>query len=155
MAALQAYSDPDSLPGSDAGRIGLLLGLDEGGAFDDIGLADRIAAGLRPAAAEALGRVLGRTSVIGGIIPEPTLRRARKARRPLSREMSERLYEVGRVVDAVGRAYHGDEAAIRGFLNTPHDLLGGRSPLDMARSSSAGADAVINLLRRADYGFAV
>ena len=69
--------------------------------------------------------------------------------------MGERLYEVGRVVDAVSRAYHGDTAAIVRFLNRPHQLLGGRTPLAMAQSSSAGADAVINLVRRADAGFAV
>ena len=69
--------------------------------------------------------------------------------------MSERLYEIGRVVDAVSRAYHGDTPAIVRFLNAPHPLLAGRSPLDMAQSSSAGAEAVINLLRRAEAGFAL
>ena len=69
--------------------------------------------------------------------------------------MSERLYEVSRVLDAVSRTYHGDKAAIARFLEKPHRLLGGHTPLGMARSSSAGAEAVINMLRRAEAGFAV
>ncbi|HEV7229614.1 antitoxin Xre/MbcA/ParS toxin-binding domain-containing protein [Brevundimonas sp.] len=155
MTALDIYSEPQTLPSGDAARIGRLLGLDDGPALNDVTLADRVASGLRPASAAALGDVIGMPQVIGRVIPEATLRRARKARKPLSREMSERLYEVGRVVDAVGRAYHGDAALVSRFLGDPHPLLGGRTPLDMARSSSAGADAVINLVRRASAGFAV
>ncbi len=52
-------------------------------------------------------------------------------------------------------AYRGDSAAVVRFLNRPHQLLNGRTPLAMAQSSSAGAEAVINLVRRADAGFAV
>lgn len=155
MVALEAYMTPEALPGTESGRIGLLLGLKNDAPIDDIGLADHVAKGLRVASAEALGAILGRTSVVGPVIPEATLRRARKSRKPLSREMSERLYEVGRVVDAVSKTYHGDSAAISRFLKRPHQMLGGRAPLEMAQSSSAGAEAVINLLRRADSGFAV
>jgi putative toxin-antitoxin system antitoxin component (TIGR02293 family) len=155
MVALKAYTSPDTLPGTAAGRVGLLLGLKHPARIDDIGLANLIANGLRATSAEALGVVLGRANVVGPLIPEATLRRAKTQRKALSREMSERLYEVGRVVDAVSRVYHGDKDAIARFLNRPHKLLGEKSPLQMARSSSAGADAVINLLRRADSGFSV
>ena len=155
MAALEAYSSPNTLPGTVSGRVGKLLGLTSSAALDDIYLADQVSKGLRAASADALSAVLGRASVVGPLIPETTLRRAKKERKPLSREMSERLYEVGRVVDAVGRIYHGDEAAISRFLNRPHRLLGGKSPFEMARSSSAGADAVINMLKRAESGFSV
>lgn len=134
--------------------IGRLLGLTAKTRLDDIGLADRISAGLKPASADALGKVLGRSLVIGGIVPGATSRRARKTRRALSHEMSEHLYEVSRVVDAVGRTYHGDRQAIDRFLSMPHALLSGRTTLEVARSSSAGADAVIKLLRRAEAGFA-
>ena len=41
------------------------------------------------------------------------------------------------------------------FLERPHPLLDGATPLDMARSCSAGAHAVLNLLRRAEAGVAV
>jgi putative toxin-antitoxin system antitoxin component (TIGR02293 family) len=155
MAPLQAYMTPESLPGTESGRIGMLLGLNAKHPLDDIGLADRIAQGLAVSAAEALSLALGRGAVVGPLIPEATLRRAKKSHKALSREMSERLYEISRVVDAVSRVYHGDEDAISRFLNRPHKLLGGRSPMEMAQSNSAGAEAVINMLRRADSSFAV
>lgn len=154
MGTFASYSAPDRLYPSQAGRIGMLLGLRDK-PESDVALAERVAGGLGAASAEALARLLGKAAVIGQIVPEPTLRRARKARKPLSREMSERLYEISRVLDAVSLAYRGDEAAIRRFLDHPHPLLDGKTPLELARSSSAGADAVLNLLRRAEHGFAV
>jgi putative toxin-antitoxin system antitoxin component (TIGR02293 family) len=155
MAALQAYTTPETLPGTESGRIGMLLGLKAKTPIDDISLADKITQGLAVSAAEALGVALGRSAIVGPLIPEATLRRAKKNRKALSREMSERLYEVSRVLDAVSRTYHGDEAAISRFLRKPHRLLGGRTPLEMAQSNSAGAEAVINMLRRAESGFSV
>ncbi|MCX7560553.1 DUF2384 domain-containing protein [Sulfitobacter sp. F26204] len=155
MAALEAYMTPEALPGTESGRIGKLLGLKAKSPLDDIGLADHIARGLAVSAAETLSLALGRAAVVGPLIPEATLRRAKKGRKALSREMSERLYEVSRVVDAVSRLYHGDEAAISRFLNRPHKLLAGRTPMEMAQSNSAGAEAVINMLRRAESSFAV
>ena len=155
MATLELYREPASLPGSEAARIGMLLGLKAAQTIDDVGLAERVSSGLRADSADSLARLVGRMHVVGPLIPEATLRRARKNRKPLSREMSERLYEVSRVVDATSHAYHGDEAAISRFLEKRHRLLGGRTPLQMAQSSSAGAEAVINLLRRAEAGFAV
>lgn len=154
MTLLDGYTTPEDLPGTESGRVGLLLGLSAPEPIDDVELADKVANGLRANAAETLSSVLGRSSVVGPLIPEATLRRAKKSRKALSREMSERLYEVSRVVDAVSRTYHGDKDAISRFLHRPHQMLGGRSPLQLARSSSAGAEAVINLLRRAEAGFA-
>ena len=155
MATFDIYRNPDALPGSEAGRIGMLLGLKAPQRLDDIELADHISRGLRVEAAETLAQFVGRALVVGSLIPEATLRRAKKKRKPLSREMSERLYELSRIVDAVHRTYPGNPAAAARFLEKPHMLLGGRTPLEMAQSSSAGAEAVINLLRRADAGFAV
>ena len=152
MAALDFYAEPGGPPASLAVRIGRLLGFEGEAPLDDIRLADRIARGLKPSAAASLSEAIGRAHVVGPLIPEATLRRARTRRGRLSREMSERLYEVSRVVDAVSRAYHGDRAAIERFLTRPHPLLDARSPLEVAQSSSAGADAVLNMLRRAEAG---
>ena len=58
-------------------------------------------------------------------------------------------------IDAAARAWHGDRAATLAFLDRPHPLLAGQSPLDMARSSTAGADAVLALIRRAEAGIAL
>jgi putative toxin-antitoxin system antitoxin component (TIGR02293 family) len=138
----------------DAARIGEMLGVGPA-VLDDVGLARMVAQGFQPSAADALGAVIGRAQVVGPLIPEATLRRARQGRKPLSREMSERLYEVSRVVDAARRSYGGDQAAVTRFLGRPHPLLDGMTPLAMARSSSAGAEAVVNLIRRAEAGVAV
>jgi len=153
--AFESYADPAAMPASQAMRVARLLNIEAGDMLSDVDLARHVSQGLLPRAATALGEVLGHARIIGPVVPEATLRRMRKARKPLSRDLSERLYEVGRVVDAVSVAYHGDERAIDGFLNTAHPLLDGTTPFDMARSSSAGADAVINLLRRAEAGIAL
>ena len=151
---LQAYANPAEMPASEAMRVGRLLALDRPDRLSDVQLARRVAGGLPSQAAIALAEALGRKRVVGPVVPEATLRRARKAKSRLSRQLSERLYEVGRVVDAVGRAYRGDGDAIEAFLNRPHPLLEGETPFDLARSSSAGAEAVLNLMRRAEAGIA-
>lgn len=140
---------------SQAGHVARLLGVDNAGRVDDVALADHIAAGLKASAADGLINALGRGTVIGPIVPEATFRRHKSSRKALSREMSERLYEVGRVVVVAEAAYGGDSEAARRFLSRPHPMLDGRTPLDLAIASSAGADAVINLLHKADAGFAV
>ncbi len=145
---LQAYTDPANLPASQTSRIARLLAIDGPDTLSEVQLARRVSDGLRPRAAAALSDVLGRNRVVGPIIPEATLRRTRKAGKPLSRELSERLYEVGRVVDAVSVVYHGDRQRIDAFLNRPHPMLEMETPFDLARSSSAGAQAVLNLVRR-------
>lgn len=155
MLALEAYHNPGSLPPSRPERLGLLLGLTDGQPLDDLRLAEQIADGLLVSSADAIANIVGDSWVAGKLIPEATLRRARKEQRPLSREMSERLYEISRVIDALGRIYHGDRDAVMRFLTEPHQLLDNQSPLEIARSSSAGSDAVLNLLKRAESGFAV
>ena len=150
----QAYADPADMPAGEAARVARLLAIDQPDLLSDVQLARRVSRGLAPRAAMALAEVLGRSHVVGPVVPEATLRRVRKAGKPLSRELSERLYEMGRVVDAVSRAYHGDGEAIETFLNRPHPLLEGETPFDMARSSSAGMEAVLNLIRRAEAGIA-
>lgn len=143
------------LPESEVTRVARLLDLDEPDTLNDVQFARRVSRGFSARSVAALAAVVGTKRVVGPVVPEATLRRARKANKRLSREISERLYEVGRVVDAVNRAYHGDRDAIEEFLNRPHPLLDGETPFDMARSSSAGAEAVLNLIRRAEAGVAV
>ncbi len=152
---LQAYADPGNLPVGQSARVARLLAIREPDAVGDLQLARRISAGLPPAAVAALEDVLGRKLVIGPIVPEATLRRARKAGKPLSRDLSERLYDIGRVVDAVSLVYHGDRHGIETFLNRPHPLLDDETPFDVARSSSAGTEAVLNLMRRLEASAAV
>ena len=152
---LHAYAVPSNMPASEAARVARLLEIDGPDDLNDVQLAARISDGLLPGAALALGEALGRSRVVGPVVPEATFRRARKNGKALSREHSERLYEMGRVVDALGRVYRGNRNAIETFLNRPHPLLDGETPFDMARSSSAGTEAVLNLINRAEAGMAV
>lgn len=154
---LEAYREPDRLPASEPMRLVRLLGLVDDAGRSDLAFADRVAAGLPVKAADALAPILAlvATDAIYRIVSEPTLRRARKERSELSRGPSERLYEVGRVIDQAARTFRGDDRAVGRFLSRPNPLLEGRTPFDVARSCSAGAELVVKLLRNADAGVAV
>ena len=155
MNALKAYAEPASLPATEPRRLARFLNLHEAGHMNEIAFARRVAEGLPMSAVAALVETLGRGRLEGRIASEATFHRHRKSGRALSRSHSDRIYGLVRVLDAVGRAFHGDVARIDDFLNRPHPLLDGESPLDMATSSSAGADVVLNLVRRAEAGVAV
>lgn len=155
MTALEAYADPPCLPATEPLRLARLLDLDKTEHLDEVEFARRVAAGLPVSTVPALGRLVGRSRIEGRVVSEATLHRHRRSGTALSRSHSERVYGLARVLDAVGRAFHGDMARIESFLNRPHPLLDGESPLEMATSSSAGANAVLNLVWRAEAGVAV
>ncbi len=155
MNPLEAYADPACVPATEPDRLARLLDLDEREHLDEVTFARRVAAGLPVSAVSALGDLLGRRRIAGRVVSEATVHRHRKSGRALSRSHSERVYGLVRVLDAVAGAFHGDVARIDDFLNRPHPLLDGEAPLGMAISSSAGADAVLNLVRRAQAGIAV
>ncbi len=155
MEALEAYASPDCMEGSETVQLGRLLKLTDAERLDEVALARRIAAGLPTSCVSALYELLGTSRVIGTVVSEATLRRHRKAGKPLSRRHSERIYELGRVVHALGRALHGDKRRMDAFLHRPHPLLDGATPYEMAVSCSAGADVVLDLVRRAEAGVAV
>jgi putative toxin-antitoxin system antitoxin component (TIGR02293 family) len=154
MVSLSAYADLSSMPASESARVANLLGLDVRGEFGDVDLARKVTHGLPTRSVRALAELLG-GHLSRPLVPEATLRRITKSRKPLPREHSERVYELGRVIDAVSTSFHGDRQQIIAFLGRPHPLLDGETPLEMARSSSAGAVAVLNLLHRADAGVTV
>jgi putative toxin-antitoxin system antitoxin component (TIGR02293 family) len=155
MTSIEAYADPGTIPASEPVRLAQLLDLSVPDDFDDVALAHRVTEGLPVKSVAALVGILGKPLILGPVVPEATLRRIRKARKPLPREHSERLYELSRVVDAVSRAFHGNADQVKAFLSRPHPLLNNQTPFDLARSSSAGADAILNLLRRAEAGIAL
>ncbi len=131
----------------------MLLGQGESQEIDDIGLANQVWNGLSVDAADSLANLIGRMHMVGPPVPKAVPRHARKTGK-LSRQVSGRLYTVGRTVDVVARTHHGDKVAIVRFLEKKHRPLDRRTPLKMARAGSAGADAVINMLRRPEAGFA-
>lgn len=155
MEALEAYANPDCMHGSETAQLGRLLRLPDAERLDEVALARRVAAGLPTSCISALNELLGPSRVIGTVVSEATLRRHRKSGKPLSRRHSERIYELGRVLHALGRALHGDRRRVDAFLHRPHPLLDGATPYEMAVSCSAGADVVLNLVRRAEAGVAV
>jgi putative toxin-antitoxin system antitoxin component (TIGR02293 family) len=146
----------------EAARVASFLGL-TGIAPSRVALADCVARGLPSETVEAVRDRVG-ADVFNLVIPRATLTRIRGDRRasteanapakPLSREASEKLYEFGRVYELALRIYKGDEKRMMAFMLRPHALLEGRTPLQLATSSSAGADAVVDLLYRAEAGFA-
>lgn len=153
MTALARYVEANAEPAPR--RLGALLGLPEAAGRTDLTLADTLSQGLTVAALERLIEVLGRAALIGPVVPETTYRRTLNAGQPFSRELSDRIYEVARVIDAAARVYRGDQALMRRFLEAPHPLLEGRAPLAVATASAAGADAVVSLLDRLEAGFPV
>lgn len=155
MASIENTAVSHDPEASEPARLAQILSLPEAAGASDVALARHVGQGLPVESVAGLASLLGRVEIVGPVVPEPTLRRMRKDRKPLPREHSERLYELSRIVDAVSRAYHGDAAKAQAFMTRSHPLLEGQTPLDLARSSSAGADAVLNLLRRAEAGVAL
>ncbi len=155
MHSLERYADPGGLSSSESIRVAHLLELPEPNEFDELGLARRVSDGLPTDSANPLIDLFGRKEIIGPLIPEATFRRLRKNGKPLPPQYSERLYSLSKIVDVVSRVYHGDETRVREFMTRRHSLLDGETPLKLARSGSAGADVVLNLVLGAEAGFPV
>src|SRR6267143_952582 len=104
----------------------------------------------------ALDKFAGRVSpndvrrITYRVVPKPTLERRRKAKQLLTTEESDRLARIAKVF-AFGLEVFRDEAKVRSFLDRPHPMLDGKTPLEIALKTGPGADAVINLLGRAAY----
>lgn len=143
-------------PQSDAERVATLLDLPAHAT--DLSLVAAIERGLPVSAANAIVSSLdpaGETLQVTALVPKATYHRAKKLRQPLSRDLSERLLAFARVAAEALRLYGGDTAKTLAFLRSEHSMLGGRSPMDLAITSTAGADLVLKLMWRADAGVAV
>lgn len=73
----------------------------------------------------------------------------------VSKETSENLYAVWKVAVETRKIYGDDVEKSKRFLNKQHPMLDGKSPLQLALSSSAGADMVVDLLKRIRAGLSV
>jgi putative toxin-antitoxin system antitoxin component (TIGR02293 family) len=80
------------------------------------------------------------------VVPSATFKR----RGRLSAEESERTERLARIV-ALAEALWGREREARAFLNRPHPLLNGETPLDVARTE-LGARRVEGLLHDVEHG---
>jgi uncharacterized protein (DUF2384 family) len=81
----------------------------------------------------------------------------------LSRKAREKLGEFGKTYEHALRLYRGDVDRMMGFMQRPHLMLDGKTPLQLAMFCSAmfcsatfcsaGADAVADQLNRVEAGF--
>jgi putative toxin-antitoxin system antitoxin component (TIGR02293 family) len=86
------------------------------------------------------------------VVPRTTMGRRAQAG-VLSREESERLERVARVTTLAEQVLESREDAQR-FLTSPHPLLDGDAPLDLA-ATDLGARRVEDVLWRLEYGLPV
>jgi len=143
---------------SEASRIARFMGLREWAKIDDLRLVERVESGLPISTARAIVRNIdphGQHLQVYDLIPRATYYRRKEQKKPLTKDQSEMIFALSKVFSEVIRQYHDDKESAALFLSKNHPLLGGRSPLDVARESTAGADLVMKLLARAEAGVAV
>jgi putative toxin-antitoxin system antitoxin component (TIGR02293 family) len=86
------------------------------------------------------------------IIPERTQRHRKAQRKPLSIEESDRLVRMTRI-QALAEDVFGDPKNANRWLREGLGILGGKSPLEVARTD-AGARVVEQILAKIDWGAA-
>ena len=148
----------DAIPQSEAGRLAQFMGLKAWPKIDDVRLVECVAAGLPISTAVTIVRKLDPSGAhlhVHDLIPKATYYRRKEQKKPLTKDQSEMIFALSKVFCEAIRHYHDDRGAASLFLSRKHPLLGGRSPLDVARESTAGADLVLKLLARAEAGVAV
>ncbi|NMG53714.1 antitoxin Xre/MbcA/ParS toxin-binding domain-containing protein [Aromatoleum aromaticum] len=102
---------------------------------------------LRASIARIAESAEARRELLYRIVPEATFKRRRDL---LSAEESERAERLARVFATAQFVWDSDDDA-REFLNAPHPMLNGRTPLDVSLSE-LGARRVEELLGRLFYG---
>lgn len=148
----------EALPRSEANRIARFMGLREWAKMDDVRLVECVESGLPISTARAIVRNIdprGHYVKVYDLIPKATYYRREKQKKPLSKDQSEMIYALSKVFSEAIRQYHDDKELASLFMSRNHPLLGGRTPLDVARESTAGADLIMKLLARAEAGVAV
>jgi putative toxin-antitoxin system antitoxin component (TIGR02293 family) len=143
---------------SEAKEMAHFLGLKSWETVDDLALVQKVKKGF-PASTiknivkkvDPYDRFLKPTD----IIPRATYHRHMKHNQALTRNQSERVLALAKVFLEVLRQYHDDTELAAQFLLRKHPLLGGRSPMELAKESTAGADLVLKHLARAEASVAV
>ena len=154
----RALASETTEPLGDAAEIARLMGLPSWRKMSSLSLIDQIERGLPLQAAERITQVMapGNPRAKYTLMSRSTWSRLQKRpRQLLTREASERVHGIARVLVEARRLWAGDESAMVRFLNRPHLLLGGRTPLDVARQSTTGADIVVRIIGDARAGVAV
>ncbi|MGH7563679.1 MAG: type II RES/Xre toxin-antitoxin system antitoxin [Gemmatimonadota bacterium] len=120
---------------------------------DKLTLIEKIEAGFPYRTLERLQEALAISGVeiadVVSITPRTLTRRKKEGR--LRQEESERVLRVARLVEQATRFHDGDLDQARFWLKSPKRALGGRTPLEMARTE-VGAREVERLLGRLEHG---
>jgi putative toxin-antitoxin system antitoxin component (TIGR02293 family) len=143
---------------SEAIRLALFLGLPKAEKMNDLRLVESVERGLpASSAAKLVAKVdpTGQFLQVTDIIPKSTYRRRVRNKQPLTKEESEKILALSRVIIEVMRQFHGDSKLASHFLLKEHPLLGKRKPIDLAKDSTAGAALVLKLLAQAEAGVAI
>lgn len=155
MNMLESYESPRTLPASEQERVCSLLGLTLK-TPDAIAVTDMLEEGFDPELADRMQEIftdLGLPDDFTALSKSTLLKRANQ-REHLTTEMSERIYDMGRILDAAGFAFRGNRPRVSRFLSRPNPILQGKTPLQMAVTSK-GAQIVVDLLNQAEAGFPV
>lgn len=141
---------------SDANLLARFMGLQRWSRMTDLDLVEQVERGLPTRTIEViLARVdpESRWMKVSDVIPKATYYRLKG--KSLSREQSERVFWLAKVLCETMRVYHGDHEQALLFLVTRNAFLGMRSPYERAKESVSGADLVLELLDQAAAGIAV
>ena len=134
-----------------------LMGLRQPNTYTDLKLAKRIAVGMPWRSVATVCKHIdptGRRFTIFDVVTRPTYHRKKQKNEPLSKDDSEKLWQIARVFLEAVRQY-GDKNDAVAFLFRSHPLLEQRRPIDVAKETVAGADLVMKLLAEAEAGVAV
>jgi putative toxin-antitoxin system antitoxin component (TIGR02293 family) len=142
---------------TDFGTVETLLGVNPKNAESTLSLALSIEKGLPVAALDRVARFVApesRNVWVHRFVPKATLERRRKDKKPLTAQEGDKVARVAKVATFAINIFK-DEDKAREFLTRPHMMLENKTPIDVALSTGAGADAVMNILGRGAYGGAV
>ena len=149
---------PQDIPKSEASQIAQFMGLSGWQEMNDLKLVSKVERGLPVSTAQIIVRRIDpreRELSVYDVIPRATYYRKTEEKKPLSRDQSEKVFALSKVFSETLRQYHGDKKSASMFLMRNHPLLEGRSPWNVARESTAGADLVLKLLDQAEAGIAL
>lgn len=136
---------PVPLPGA---RV---LGLD---CDDEFQMAKRIHDGFSTATVSRLAKGLGvpdSSVLVYADIPESTFRLRKRQGKPLSADVSGRVYRLAKVFATADGFFEGNQGGATRWLTNPKTALGGAVPLEFARSPE-GSDYIVKLLWRMAHG---
>lgn len=154
----QALARETTTPLSDAAEIARLMGLPSWRKMSDLSLVDQVERGLPLQTVERVAQVMAPDDPGAkfSLLSRSTWSRLQtRPHQHLTREASERVHGIARVLVEARRLWADNESAMVRFLNQPHPLLGGRTPLDVARQSTTGADLVVRIIGEARASVAV